>query len=650
MDLPNIGAIVADRYELVAILGEGGHGRVYRAHDRQTGRPVALKVSLHDDPRDRQRFEREGRLLRMLSSPHIAAVIDAGQQDTLQFAAFELVEGRDLADELDARGQLDEATMRTVLSQVLMALDEAHRAGLVHRDIKPENIRGTWSPSPNVKLLDFGIARPFNPTEQRVTKTGELIGTPRYMSPEQLKGEALGPTSDIYSLGMVAYEMLVGRAAMHGYSLGAQLERLRSGHLVGLPATADASAQIGQIITRMCSTKPQDRFPSAAAVLSALGGHVDTVDRARLQAKAPPRQRFSWKWLAPFLGIFLIAFVTLWSTRAPNDASNFAAERPSAPRLLRASEPAAPVVQNPKPDLVEVHNGTPGCGTPQQPGRQVLKAMFGNDEPTTVFIPDDYDPRIAHAVVFAFHTDQDGGANNVVKHLGLDELADEHDFIVVAPRGGKDVAWQSPSDVESAEADYELAMNNLCIDVEQIFVLGHGTGGRGVQWFLCNHPEVAAAATTAWVREREFPRCPDPHTVPTLHLATLKSGFTPPAGGKREDCWSFYDKLPLAEFEQEMRQLHRCMEQEPMQTKKDDATCYTWECETHFTSCHVNSGGLWPGAPNRHGVVLGIQLDKDAWVRCDGPHAKLDFGQQIWRFFQTRRVPGQPDAAANDRR
>ncbi len=629
MELPAIGEIVSDRYELRSILGEGGHGRVYLAFDRRENRRVALKMLLSDDPQQRQRFGREVRVLGQLSSPHVAQLLDFGVSAAGAFAVFELVEGMDLSEALKQRGRFDEEATRAVLHQLLLALDEAHRAGLVHRDIKPENIRGTWDGRPVVKLLDFGIARPTDTKHASVTKTGELVGTPRYMSPEQLLGQPLAATSDIYSLGMVGYEMLVGSAEMHGTNIGDQLGRLRTGHLFGLPETVDATASLGEVIARMCATRPERRYSSAVAVQRALDGR-DAASPPPDVASPPTTRGLAALAVGLVAACAALTSLLISLTDTPPEPPDEPGRREVA--IVRSDEPPAPT---PAPSIVldagrdTAEAPADGCGAPQLTGHRHLPPLERGRKPTVAYIPTTYDPDRAHPVVFLFHTDQDGGADAVVAHLSLERLADEHGFVIIAPRGGAEVAWKGEDDMRSAERDFEVAMTRLCIDRRRIYALGHGNGGRAVPWFVCRHPDVAAVATTAWVREREFPRCENHAAVPTLYFATLRSRYTPPAGGSALlPCLSAFHKLPLDAFEAEMRDINGCAATQPKVRKRADATCTTWQCETPFTSCHVDSGGLWPGAPTR-----GI------WAACDGPPAKIDFGAEIWRFFAAHPAP-----------
>ena len=216
-----IGALIADRYRIDSVLGRGGMGTVYTAVQEPIGRTVAIKVLHPELGKDRTvvgRFETEAKSASALANPNTVTIHDFGQTaDGLAFIAMEYLEGLTLADKL-ADGAMPLTHALDIASQGCRALAEAHRKGIVHRDLKPENIMLCTADDGSllVKVLDFGIAkmlRSFNGSAQGMplTREGHIIGTPRYMAPEQARGEQLGPASDIYSLGVILYEMIGGQ-------------------------------------------------------------------------------------------------------------------------------------------------------------------------------------------------------------------------------------------------------------------------------------------------------------------------------------------------------------------------------------------------------------------------------------------------------
>ena len=201
-------------------------GAVYRAQDRHTGQPVALKLLRDAGPRERQRFLRESRLLCELCHPHIVAYVAHGSaEDGHPYLAMEWLEGEDLSRHL-SRGPLSLAAAMQIVHRVAAALALAHGGGVIHRDLKPTNLFLCNGDPARVKVLDFGIARRLS-RSQALTQSGALIGTPEYMAPEQARGEgAVGPAVDIFALGCVLYECLTGRPPFQGEHLAAVLIKI----------------------------------------------------------------------------------------------------------------------------------------------------------------------------------------------------------------------------------------------------------------------------------------------------------------------------------------------------------------------------------------------------------------------------------------
>src|SRR5215218_938884 len=206
----NTESLVGERYEISHLLGAGGMGRVYLARDRSLSRDVALKVldERHaENPEFVERFRREAKAAASLSHPNMVTVYDAGEDDETPYIAMEHVPGGTLKNRLQERGVLPPRVAAGVTFEVANALAAAHEKSIVHRDIKPENVLVT--DRGHAKVGDFGIARAATATA--ITETDLILGSVRYLSPEQAKGEEVGPPSDLYSLGVVLYEMLTGR-------------------------------------------------------------------------------------------------------------------------------------------------------------------------------------------------------------------------------------------------------------------------------------------------------------------------------------------------------------------------------------------------------------------------------------------------------
>src|SRR5919205_4253717 len=210
-----VGTLLDGRYRLDAEVGTGGMSTVYRAFDTVLERPVAIKL-MHSDiasrPDQIERFRREARAVAQLSHPHIVTVIDAGEDEGTPYIVFEYVEGETLKDRIRRHGRLPVPEAVAYAIEVARALGAAHERQIVHRDVKPQNVlvdeEGT------AKVTDFGIARSL--AEEGLTAEGRVLGTTDYVSPEQALGHDVGPQSDIYSLGIVLYEMLTGDVPFHG--------------------------------------------------------------------------------------------------------------------------------------------------------------------------------------------------------------------------------------------------------------------------------------------------------------------------------------------------------------------------------------------------------------------------------------------------
>src|SRR5262245_52820688 len=265
-------------YEIVALIGSGGMGEVYRATDIRLARTVAIKVlpdHVASDPDLKPRFEREAKTLAALSHPHICPVFDVGRQDGIDFLVMEYLEGQTLADRL-VKGALPIDQALQIAIQIADALDKAHRAGIVHRDLKPGNIMLTKS---GAKLLDFGLAKvtpgvvaasglSIAPTGVTpVTMQGTILGTLQYMAPEQIEGQEADARTDIFALGAVLYEMLTGRKAFEGKSQATLIAAIVGNDPPAISTLQPLAPPMLDDVVRMCLAKdPSARWQSAADV------------------------------------------------------------------------------------------------------------------------------------------------------------------------------------------------------------------------------------------------------------------------------------------------------------------------------------------------------------------------------------------------
>ena len=269
-DLAEIGQTLGGRYRLIELLGSGGMATIYRATDTQLGRDVALKLLRPEylrDPDFASRFRSEAQAAASLSHPNVVTVYDFGEDPSGPYIVMELVDGEDLATILRRSGALPPRQSARIGAGVAQALAAAHARGLVHRDIKPGNV--LIGADGRVKVADFGIARAV--AEAQVTLPGTTLGSVHYFSPEQARGEQATAASDIYSLGIVLYEMLTGVRPWEGDSAASVALARLSGPIPD-PATVRPSVppDLASITRKALALDPNDRWPSAAAMADAL--------------------------------------------------------------------------------------------------------------------------------------------------------------------------------------------------------------------------------------------------------------------------------------------------------------------------------------------------------------------------------------------
>ncbi|MFM8721465.1 MAG: Stk1 family PASTA domain-containing Ser/Thr kinase [Acidimicrobiaceae bacterium] len=284
----NSRTIVNDRYEIGKRIGRGGMAEIFQARDILLDRPVAMKVLFPEfatDPAFVERFRREAQAAANLNHPNIVAVYDWGKVNNTYYIAMEYVNGRTLADILKQSGTLTPIQVCDVMSEVASALISAHQNGVIHRDIKPGNI--LVSTTGQVKVADFGIARALGAgVEQGLTQTGAVMGTATYFSPEQAQGVSTDQRSDIYSLGVVMYEMLSGTAPFTGEN--AVAIAYKQVHEYAMPLDqrlASIPPEVAAIVAKCMEKSPADRYSSAEEVRDELRRFVEGMPVLAVSAK-----------------------------------------------------------------------------------------------------------------------------------------------------------------------------------------------------------------------------------------------------------------------------------------------------------------------------------------------------------------------------
>jgi serine/threonine-protein kinase len=318
------GTVLGDRYRLAERIATGGMGEVWRARDELLDRDVAVKLLKHeyaDDEGFVQRFRAEAKHAAGLAHPGIAGVFDYGEGAGTSYLVMELVPGEPLSAMLAREGRLPAGRALEIVEQAARGLEAAHAGGVIHRDIKPGNI--LVCPDGTVKLTDFGIARAADAVP--LTKTGTVMGTAHYLSPEQSNGRPVTPASDVYSLGVVAYECLAGRRPFDGDNpVGIAMAHLYEDPP---PLPPDVPEPAAHLVLQALSKEPADRFATAAAFAKAaavtragLAGDVTAPTMALPVTTAPARSRDTRRraaYAAVAAGLVLVLLVAAFALLRP---------------------------------------------------------------------------------------------------------------------------------------------------------------------------------------------------------------------------------------------------------------------------------------------------------------------------------------------
>ena len=317
-------------YEVVALIGAGGMGEVYRARDARLGRDVALKIlseSFARDPERLRRFEQEARAVAALNHPNILGLFDIGSQNGSPYLVSELLEGQSLREILRG-GPVPSRKAGDYAVQIASGLAAAHEKGVVHRDLKPENLFITKHG--RAKILDFGLAKLTQPSRSgpadsegltvtsSPTLAGVVMGTAGYMSPEQVRGEAVDHRTDIFAFGAVLYEMISGQRAFHRDTAPETMTAILKEDPPDMTSeTKLISPALERIVHRCLEKRPEQRFQSAQDLAFALGALSGTDASGATRATAAPRIAPRWLWAAVALALTGLAMVVWFSRSAP---------------------------------------------------------------------------------------------------------------------------------------------------------------------------------------------------------------------------------------------------------------------------------------------------------------------------------------------
>jgi tRNA A-37 threonylcarbamoyl transferase component Bud32 len=455
--------VIAGRYQLGEPLGSGGMATVVAAHDLRLDRRVAVKllrVEL-DDPAARTRIEREARAAASFSHPNAVTVFDYGEHEGRPYVVMELVDGRSLDAVLRERGPMPAAEVRVIGDQLLAALGAAHARGLVHRDVKPANV--LCPPGGAVKLADFGIAKAFADAATVLTATGQVVGTPAYLSPEQVGGQPATPRSDLYATGVVLYELLAGaRPFVAETPLAVAIAHQQAPVPPLLDRRPDLDAGLVAVVAAALAKDPADRPADAEAMRAALASTAASVERTSVLPLPP---------LAPTPTVV---------------APGAAAALHRRPLVLVAAAVAAVA-------LIALAVGLSGGDDPPSVG-DVAAGDSTTTAPPTEAVPTTAAPTTAALPPTTPAPPLDAGAllGGIEELLALDldgtgrrgrQLADHLEAVLGADDGEEqaDAAAEAIADIEQwlADGDIDAAVGQRALALLAPLAAGGGTSGGG---------------------------------------------------------------------------------------------------------------------------------------------------------------------------
>lgn len=637
MQVPQPGEVFESRYKLLEVLGQGGFGIVFRARQIGVGRDVAIKVLL---PRDGGypeglvgRFMREANLVASLTDPHTITMFDFGRSETgLLYMVTEYLPGTTVEQLLTDQGALRPADALHVLEQVAHSLREAHGQGILHRDIKPANIIVySYMEDPfRVKLLDFGVAKSVEGAGVDITAEGALVGTPRYMSPEQLSGERLTAASDIYSLGLVLYEMLTGQECVDAR----KPKDVMVAHLcddeftlpVELPDT------IRGLLGRMLAKSPDTRLASADALLAT----IDELQRSDSHgtddprdASEPAKGASASVLIAVGIAVLLVLAGVMWifyGGETPdllNESGAHGTDPAELPTQLPATNGHSAAADA---NVLPVGDG---CGRPHEPGW--VEASFSRDDQTIdylVWIPDSYDDNGRHAAFLGFHP-RFSGARAFAEGAELLELAGSRDALLVLPLdAGHDWTDDSPTKLRLLEGVVASVESDYCVERDHWFALGLSDGAAMADMLRCSSTvDPVGVALVSHLGGGQS--CDLNEPTPAIFFNGLKDPIAPPDGSP--GCTG--NRYSSLELLHETAKNKRACEGEPETWyASDQGHCLRWTCDRELITCTVDDGRHeWSGSSR----LAAICPDGGShWTSSQFPTSDL-----IGRFFDRITSP-----------
>ncbi len=619
------GDLITARYRLEDKLGSGGFGDVWLARDLESGRNVAVKFLKHADHEARQRFNLEAEALARLDHPHCVRILDfGGINQRAPYLVTEYVRGPTL-DEWLMRRPAGDAVLK-VASQIAHALAHAHSRNITHRDIKPANIViAEAATGPKAMLLDFGVSKLAGVKHADITKTGVVLGTPGYMSPEQLRAGAIAAPTDIYAFGVLLFEMFEGRPPFVAPTM---LELAMAHVFEPVPTLASApSADIRDLVRSMLQKDAATR-PSVVVVAAVLRGEPFTPPSAaggeerRHPQPTPPRAYRRWILGSVAVALVVAAYVRMQADDAPVQP---AVTRPPNPLVRTASTASAPardagasaaiVDAATRPD-----GGSTGCGRELGVGDHWLKRASGGDQ-VGVRVPPQYNAHQPAPILVMFH-DVLQAPTDMLKIADLMALADRDGVVVIVP-ADDDVGstWLTRRDFDEAAGAIHFVSESLCLDMRRIYVIGHGNGGYAATGLACALNGVVAIAQTSHRLGGDVSdmRCDGERPPAPTMLVSMRDDPANPIADV-PDClgrrrWS------LPAHEDLLRNEHQCSSR----YDPGGRSCQALKCQVPLTLCHPKGGRDWASMPSRFATDL-------PW--CRSPAGEFNFAGEIWSFFQ----------------
>lgn len=645
-----VGSLYEGRFRVVSLLRTDQFSALYLATD-PLDRAVWLKVLTFDagdhySPQLKSRYERELRLLAPLRDPHTVRLLLYGEGALGElYLVFETGRGVPLSEVLASR-TLSAPHTRIVVTQILSSLREAHQAGVIHRNLTADNVYLDERPDElHATVVDFGVARDIGSEHPSVTATGDLFGSPRYMSPEQLLREPIGPPSDLYSVGLIGYELLLGRAVLGDDSFGDAFNRTQQTTIAVVPGV------LGELLARLCQRDPNARYPHAGAALEdlnrrarveltgTLAGVTPASSPIPVAAPAaptapPPSTVSTGALLASTVGLValvaVVAAIVLNKRAEPEDVQP-RAQRPATRNISALTQPAAATQEPPRVVAQKVELADPatpdvasaGCGTGRKPR---IRADH--------YIPESYDGETPMPLVLLLNGDY-LAPKELLDNSGFIELADKHGWIVVAPSDDTAMTtmfvplsqqWRTPDAFDSVRRLFNNITRNVCIDVSRVYVVSHGTGGMAGDELSCDAWVTAYVSNGYSTRHADAPKLCDRPIARLLlypedspHIGT--NGI--PKCGLPDDT-----VMRIDEATAHWRARNSCSDK-PTTAKVDAAQCHTWRCGLPFSLCTVPGGTLWPPGHQEyfgHQSIMGCPKDSEP---------KMNVTAQIEKFLLT---------------